>query len=191
MTDFCLFFFCFPVQGSSAACRPSFTHISAYLCAGNKATPGPFTEMNSRLFSVETFILFLLSVRIWFMALNPLSHSAVEIGSVETVVSTLRRFSPVTPWHFNSWNSVSFLHECPYIWSSLWQILICLRSTPQRVWPTLDSFPKELSQMCRMRTASTRQKLFLFCERASPSGKLQTQALSYFWGFERKMSTES
>lgn len=36
--------------------------------------PSPFTGMNSRLFSEET-------------KLNPLSHSAVETGSVETVVS--------------------------------------------------------------------------------------------------------
>lgn len=46
------------------------------LWAGKEAAPCPFTEMNS----VETLILFLLSVRSWFMAPNPPSHSALDIG---------------------------------------------------------------------------------------------------------------
>ena len=98
-------FFCFPVGGSIAAWWPCFNHISANLRAGKEATSGAFTEMKSRLCSVDTFILFLPSVRMWFMALKPLSHSAVHTRSVETAVRTLRMLSPVTPWHLNSWNS--------------------------------------------------------------------------------------
>ncbi|CAL8391654.1 unnamed protein product [Gadus morhua 'NCC'] len=52
--------------------------------------------MKSRLCSVDTFILFLPSARMWFMALKPLSHSAVHTRSVETAVRTLRMLSPVT-----------------------------------------------------------------------------------------------
>lgn len=51
-------------------------------------------EKTSRLFSVEAFTVFLSFLRMWFMALNPLSHSAGDKGS------TLHRFSlALSPWH--------------------------------------------------------------------------------------------
>ena len=92
MTDLSLLFL-LSCGGVICGVTPFLTHISANLRAGKEATSGPFTEMNNRLFSLETFILFLLPVRIWFMAFYPLSHLSVDTVAVGKMIRRLCRCS--------------------------------------------------------------------------------------------------
>lgn len=156
--------------------------------AGNKQKAGPLTAMKRRLISVGTVILLCSSVRMWFMALNPCSHFAIDRGNVETAENTLQRLSPWTLWHLYSRNSFRSKRDVWYLSKQefFWMLTVyhpqtpCAHLCPMASWRGLGKHRQQL--LCNVFMC---MGMFVNSETADSSIQVRklSQPASYFTWF--------